>query len=387
MTSAIVWRTYAQAGLDEMAANAGVPVVNALSDDFHPCQILADWQTVIEHKGHLAGLTVAYLGDGANNMGHSYLLGGATAGMHVRIGAPAGYQPDPAIVADAEKIAGETGGSVTVTDDPKAAISGADVVITDTWISMGQESEKEARLALFGEFAITAESLALAAPDAIVLHCLPAYRGLEIASEVLDGPQSVVWDEAENRLHAQKALLVWLLAKAAGMTVPPTKAARQQLIVELLGHQLVRSQGDLAELLESHGVSATPSTISRDLVELDAVRVRHPDGGLVYAVPAEGGDRTPRPAAGSASGHARLAKILRELMVTAEGSANLVVLRTPPGAAQYLASAIDHASQHDLLGTIAGDDTVMLICRDPEGGQAVAERFAAIAASTPKEPT
>ena len=214
MTSAIVWRTYAQAGLVEMAANAGVPIVNALSDDFHPCQILADWQTVIEHKGRLAGLTVAYLGDGANNMGHSYLLGGATAGMHVRIGAPAGYQPDPAVVRDAEKIAGETGGSVAVTDDPKAAISGADVVITDTWISMGQESEKEARLALFGDFAITAESLANAAPDAIVLHCLPAYRGLEISSEVLDGPQSVVWDEAENRLHAQKALLVWLLAKA-----------------------------------------------------------------------------------------------------------------------------------------------------------------------------
>ena len=214
MTSAIVWRTYAQAGLVEMAANAGVPIVNALSDDFHPCQILADWQTVIEHKGRLAGLTVAYLGDGANNMGHSYLLGGATAGMHVRIGAPAGYQPDPAVVRDAEKIAGETGGSVVVTDDPKAAISGADVVITDTWISMGQESEKEARLALFGDFAITSESLANAAPDAIVLHCLPAYRGLEISSEVLDGPQSVVWDEAENRLHAQKALLVWLLAKA-----------------------------------------------------------------------------------------------------------------------------------------------------------------------------
>jgi ornithine carbamoyltransferase len=214
MTSAIVWRTYAQAGLDEMAANAGVPVVNALSDEFHPCQILADWQTVIEHKCSLAGLTVAYLGDGANNMGHSYLLGGATAGMHVRIGAPVGYQPDPVIVADAEKIAGETGGSVAVTDDPRAAIAGADVVITDTWISMGQEAEKEARLALFGDFAITTESLAGAAPDAIVLHCLPAYRGLEISSEVLDGPQSAVWDEAENRLHAQKALLVWLLAKA-----------------------------------------------------------------------------------------------------------------------------------------------------------------------------
>jgi len=142
------------------------------------------------------------------------VLGGATAGMHVRIGAPTGYQPDPVVVRDAEKIAGETGGSVAVTDDPKAAISGADVVITDTWISMGQEAEKEARLALFGDFAITTESLAGAAPDAIVLHCLPAYRGLEISSEVLDGPQSAVWDEAENRLHAQKALLVWLLAKA-----------------------------------------------------------------------------------------------------------------------------------------------------------------------------
>lgn len=171
------------------------------------------------------------------------------------------------------------------------------------------------------------------------------------------------------------------------MTIPPTKAARQQLIVELLGHQLVRSQGDLAELLESRGVNATPSTISRDLVELDAVRVRHPDGGLVYAVPAEGGDRTPRPAADSASSQARLARIVRELVVTADATANLVVLRTPPGAAQYLASAIDHASQHDLLGTIAGDDTVMLICRDAEGGAAVADRFTTLAASTPKEPS
>jgi ornithine carbamoyltransferase len=215
MTSAIVWRTYAQAGLEEMAAHAGVPVINALSDDFHPCQILADWQTVLERKGTLAGLTVAYLGDGANNMGHSYLLGGATAGMHVRIGAPEGYQPDPQIVADAAQIAAGTGGSVAVTDDAAAAVDGADVVITDTWISMGQEAEKEARLALFGDYSVTADRLALAAPDAIVLHCLPAYRGVEISSEVLDGPQSAVWDEAENRLHAQKALMVWLLATSS----------------------------------------------------------------------------------------------------------------------------------------------------------------------------
>ncbi len=214
MTSAIVWRTHAQSGLVEMAEHAGVPVINALTDDFHPCQILADWQTVIEHKGKLAGLTVAYLGDGANNMGHSYLLGGATAGMHVRIGAPSGYQPEPSIVADAEAIAAQTGGSVTVTDDPVAAIAAADVVITDTWVSMGQEAEKDARLALFGDYIVSVDAMATAAPDAIVLHCLPAYRGLEIAAEVLDGPQSVVWDEAENRLHAQKALMIWLLEKA-----------------------------------------------------------------------------------------------------------------------------------------------------------------------------
>lgn len=166
------------------------------------------------------------------------------------------------------------------------------------------------------------------------------------------------------------------------MTVPDTKSARQQLIVELLSHELVRSQGDLADLLEQRGVNATPSTLSRDLVELDAVRVRHPDGGLVYAVPAEGGDRTPRVAPDSAAAQTRLARICRELLVAAESSANLVVLRTPPGAAQYLASAVDHAGQPDLLGTIAGDDTVLLICRDPLGGDAVAKRLMSLAAPT-----
>lgn len=216
MNSAIVWRTYAHEGLEEMARYAGVPVVNALSDDFHPCQILADWQTVVEHKGRLEGLTVAYVGDGANNMAHSYLVGGATAGMHVRIGAPEGYHPDPRILADAERIAERTGGSVLVTDDPAAALAGADVVVTDTWVSMGQEAEKEARLLLFGPYSVTAEAMALAAPDAIVLHCLPAYRGLEIAAEVIDGPQSVVWDEAENRLHVQKALMEYLLLGRIG---------------------------------------------------------------------------------------------------------------------------------------------------------------------------
>ncbi len=211
--AAIVWRTFAQADLEAMAAASRVPVVNALTDEFHPCQILADLQTVREHKGRLAGLSFGYVGDAANNMAHSYLLGGAAAGLHVRIGGPAGYQPDPAIVRDAERIAAGTGGSVLVTTNPAEVFDGVDVLATDTWVSMGQEGEKGEREAPFLDFAITADALAQAAPDAIVLHCLPAYRGKEIAAEVIDGPQSVVWDEAENRLHAQKALLVWLLER------------------------------------------------------------------------------------------------------------------------------------------------------------------------------
>ncbi|GAB3301326.1 ornithine carbamoyltransferase [Epidermidibacterium keratini] len=211
--SAIVWRTYAQSDLAEMAQYVGVPVVNALTDDFHPCQILADLLTMREKLGELAGKTFAYVGDGANNMAHSYLLGCASAGMHVRIGSPSGYTPRADIVADAEAIAAQTGGSVTLTDDPQAAAEGADVLATDTWVSMGQEDEAAEREAPFVPFQINAELLALAAPDAVVLHCLPAYRGKEITAEVIDGPQSAVWDEAENRLHAQKALLTWLLER------------------------------------------------------------------------------------------------------------------------------------------------------------------------------
>lgn len=214
MVAAIIWRTYAQAGLEEMAAGTTVPVVNALSDDFHPCQILADLLTIAEHKGSLSGLTVAYLGDAANNMSHSYLLGCATAGMHMRVAGPASHQPRADIVADAERIAAQTGGSVTVGTDPVAAATGADVVITDTWVSMGQEAEKAERQATFGAYQVNAQLMAHANADAIFLHCLPAYRGYEVSAEVLDGPQSVIWDEAENRLHAQKALLAWLLERS-----------------------------------------------------------------------------------------------------------------------------------------------------------------------------
>ena len=216
--SAIVWRTSGQERIEAMASVSRVPVVNALTDDFHPCQLLADLMTVREHKGRLGGLTLTYLGDGANNMAHSYLLAGAGAGMHVRVATPAGFDPDPAVVSRAAEIATGTGGSVAVTSDP-AAVEGADVLATDTWVSMGQEGETSGRAARFLPYALDEAALAGAAPDAIVLHCLPAYRGREIAAAVIDGPQSVVWDEAENRLHAQKALLSWLLGHRDGAGV------------------------------------------------------------------------------------------------------------------------------------------------------------------------
>ncbi|HET6876556.1 MAG TPA: ornithine carbamoyltransferase [Jatrophihabitans sp.] len=212
--AAIVWRTFGQDRIEQMAAISPVPVVNALTDRFHPCQVLADLQTVREHKGRLAGLTLTYLGDTANNMAHSYLLGGAAAGMHVRLAGPAAFAPDPAVVADAQAIAAATGATIMVTDDAARALDGADVLATDTWVSMGQEDERPERAEPFRPYALTTAALERAATDAIVLHCLPAYRGNEISAEVIDGPQSVVWDEAENRLHAQKALLTWLLERA-----------------------------------------------------------------------------------------------------------------------------------------------------------------------------
>jgi ornithine carbamoyltransferase len=207
--AAIVWRTSGQHRIEELAAASSVPVVNALTDEFHPCQVLADLQTVRERFGSLPGRTLTYLGDGANNMAHSYLLGGATAGMHVRIAAPAGYQPDPGVLAAARKRAVQAGGSVSVLDDPQVACKGADVLATDVWVSMGQHDAPERKAAL-APFQVNDSLLSLAAPDCVVLHCLPAHRGEEVTAEVLDGASSVVWDQAENRLHAQKALLSWL---------------------------------------------------------------------------------------------------------------------------------------------------------------------------------
>jgi len=209
--SMIVWRTHDQGRIDEMAAYAGVPVVNALTDQFHPCQLLADLQTIRESKGGTAGLTMTFLGDAASNMSHSYLLAGATAGMHVRVSGPDTYRPDRAILERAQAIASTTGGSADFVAGPQEAASGADVLVTDTWVSMGKEQEKADRAAVFAPWQLNEHLLGLGATDAIVLHCLPAYRGKEITAGVIDGPQSVVWDEAENRRHAQKAILSWLL--------------------------------------------------------------------------------------------------------------------------------------------------------------------------------
>ena len=227
MLSAIVWRTYGQTGLEEMAEHSSVPVVNALTDDYHPCQILADLLTLREHFGDVAGRTLVYLGDAANNMANSYLLGCATAGMHVRIAGPEGFLPREDVVDAARERAAQTGGSVLVTTDAGEALAGADAVVTDTWVSMGQESEKAERSEIFRPYSVTTGAMALAAEHAVFLHCLPAYRGLEVAAEVIDGPASLVWDEAENRLHAQKALLTFLL-DSSGLSADLPAALRRE---------------------------------------------------------------------------------------------------------------------------------------------------------------
>ena len=209
--SAIVVRTHGDDRLTELASGVTVPVINALTDGYHPCQLLADLQTVRERLGATKGVKLAYVGDAANNMAHSYLLAGATAGMHVRVSAPAGFDPSPAVVARAAEIAAWTGGSVEMLRDPREAAAGVDVIATDTWVSMGQEGDGRDRLTPFRPYQVSSGLLAAASRDAIVLHCLPAHRGEEITDEVMDGPRSAIFDQAENRLHAQKALLSWLV--------------------------------------------------------------------------------------------------------------------------------------------------------------------------------
>jgi ornithine carbamoyltransferase len=211
---AMVLRTFGQERLEALARNADIPVVNSLSDFEHPCQCLADLLTIRERRGELHGLTLTFIGDG-NNVAHSLLLGGAMSGMNVRVATPVGFEPIPQVVQRAKEIAAEGGCTVEVTNDPVAAATGADVLYTDVWASMGQEAEVGERTLVFRQYRIDQAAVDRAAPDVVVLHCLPAHRGQEITDEVIDGPRSAVWDQAENRLHTAKALLVWLLGPGA----------------------------------------------------------------------------------------------------------------------------------------------------------------------------
>jgi len=211
---AIVLRTFAQENLERMARAASVPVINALSDYAHPCQALADLQTIRERRKQLEGLRLAYLGDG-NNVCHSLLIAGTKMGMHLAVATPAGYEPIPQVVRRASEIAAETGGSVELTHDPKEAAKNADVLYTDVWASMGQELEHGERALIFKPYQLSTDTVLAASADVVVLHCLPAHREEEITSDVLDGPNSAVFDQAENRLHTQKALLSWLITGSA----------------------------------------------------------------------------------------------------------------------------------------------------------------------------
>ena len=210
----IAWRTFEQERLETLASASAAPVINALTGQFHPCEVLADLQTVREHYGSLAGRKLTFLGDGSSNMSQSYLLGGATAGMRVCIGAPESRRPDSSVLAGAQRIAAQTGGGAEVCTDPAAACESADVIATDVWASMGEEAMRAERQLVLEPYRLDEAKLALASPGCLVLHCLPAHRGEEITAGVLDGPNSMVFQEAENRLHAQKALIAWLLERA-----------------------------------------------------------------------------------------------------------------------------------------------------------------------------
>ena len=369
----IVWRTFAQKRIEAMASAASIPVVNALTDEFHPCQALTDLMTIRERKGKLAGLTLVYLGDGANNMAHSLLLAGVTAGMHVRVVSPLGFQPDQQVMLDAKKRGGETGGTATVFTDPYAAVAGADVLVTDTWTSMGQENDGldrvgpvprpagQHRAAEEGRGRRDRAALPARAPrlgDHRRGDRRPGQRGVGRGGEPAARPEGA----AGLALRREPAMT-------------SSRVGRQARITELVSTTTIRSQTELAKLLAAEGIEVTQATLSRDLDELGAVKLRGADSGApVYVIPEDGS-----PVRGVQGGTSRLSRLLAELMVSADSSGNLMVLRTPPGAAQFLASAIDRAALEEVVGSIAGDDTVAVIAREPLTGKELAERFAALA--------
>ena len=333
--------------VEEIAEVASVPVINALTDDHHPCQGLADLLTIEEHLGHLEGVRVAYVGDG-NNMAHTYLLGGALAGMHVSIACPEGFQPLDSVVEQARSIAAETGATISLTTDPVAGVTDADVVITDTWASMGQEDEHATRLAAFQPFQVNPSLMAHAADGALFMHCLPAHRGEEVVDEVIDAPYSVVFDEAENRLHAQKALA---LAPARLALAPTTdrdwdthmrkRLERQDAIRRIVRNERVKTQRTLVDLLKAQGYVCTQATVSRDITEMGLKKL--PEGVYVLAE------------------DLHLQRMVSDLVFDVKRSEKLVLVKASSGTAPGVAAALDAAEMEGILGSVAGDDTILII--------------------------
>ena len=369
MCTLIAARVFEHTVLERMAGAVDVPVVNLLSDLAHPCQALADLLTIHEVFGGLEGRRVAYVGDG-NNVAASLAFGAALSGVEFVVASPPGYELDVDIVERARNL----GGAVELASDPYDAVRDADAVYTDVWTSMGQEEEAEIRRRAFVGWSVDAALMKAANEHAVFLHCLPAHRGEEVTAEVIDGPQSVVWQQAGNRMHAVRALFADLAgsSEADPLMSMLGKPQRQHRILRILEQQPVSSQVQMVQLLEAEGIVATQATVSRDLEELGAVKVRIPGGTMAYAIPDyTRGERT------SSDDH--LKRLMSEFVLEVAHSANIVVLRTPPGSAHVVGSALDRAGLPDILGTVAGDDTLFLVVKDSVGGAAVAADLAALA--------
>ena len=340
----------------ELSSYSLVPVINMLSDEAHPLQALADLLTIKQEFEQLEGLKIAYIGD-SNNVARSLAIGSLMAGVEFRVASPKGYEFSTVNLQRIQSV----GGQILQTSEPESAIEGANIIYTDVWTSMGQEKESETRLKDFNGFTVTMEMLALADPESIFLHCLPAHPNEEVTQEVLDSSHSRIWKQAENRMHSARGAIAFLLSNE-GFSM---KKQRQHLITQLLAENFVSSQEQLISLLKDHEINATQATVSRDLDELGSVMVRVSGGAMVYAIPELPSERHVH--------ENHLKRVLGEWVVEIGVSGNIVMLRTPPGSAHVVASALDRAGLESVLGTVAGDDTVMVVASNTWSGQDLSE--------------
>ncbi len=347
----IAARVYDHSTITRLADVATVPVVNMLSDHSHPLQAVADALTMRQQLGDLAGQTVAYVGD-YNNVARSLAEISARLGMHIRLACPLGFEADD---AEIDRILLLGAASVEQGNRPIEMVVGAHAVHTDTWVSMGEEEDKEAKRQKFDGFTVDDAMMDAAGPASIFMHCLPAYRGFEVTASVIDGARSVVFQQGHNRMHAARGRTC-VLDGGRDMT---SKVQRQTLIVRLVGDHEVTSQPDLIDLLAAEGIDATQATVSRDLDDIGAVKVRVPGGNTVYAIPEFAPDRI--------APVDQLRRVMGEWVAEVAVSGNIVVLRTPPGCAHVVASALDRSRPDGLLGTVAGDDTLMCISVNADG--------------------